>query len=316
MTDEAQAVTADEAETPAPPPRAVGARLREAREKLGLSREEVALELHLSATQIAHLEQDEFERFAAPIFVSGYLRQYARLLGIPGDPLVEAFQARGLEPPSLQAELTSTTARPRSITINVENWAPFLVAAGALILLLAWLFGGSDSEEPPGEAATALERPGAQDAPPAAGAMQMQTGSADVLVPPETPAASVSSVPGPVSGPRSGPPPAEASALASRPAAAAPAPAPEAVAPALSDTTQRLRLRFSADSWVEISDGTGRRLMFDLGRAGQERTLTGEAPFSILLGYAPGVEIEYNGEPYDVSRHTRGKVARFKLGEP
>ncbi len=315
MTDEEQAVAADEAETPAPPPRAVGARLREAREKLGLSREEVALELHLSATQIAHLEQDEFERFAAPIFVSGYLRQYARLLGIPGDPLVQAFQARGLEPPSLQAELTATAARPRRITINVENWAPFLVAAGALILLLAWLFGGSDTEESPGEAATALGSPGALDAP-VPDSLRMQTEAAAVLVPPETPAATASSVPDPVSEPRSGSPPAGASPDPPLPAAVATAPAPAAVAPAPSDTTHRLRLRFSADSWVEISDGTGRRLMFDLGRAGQERELTGEAPFSILLGYAPGVEIEYNGEPYDVSRHTRGKVARFELGEP
>ncbi len=93
---------------------------------------------------------------------------------------------------------------------------------------------------------------------------------------------------------------------------------PQAVPDATSASVagDRLVLHFSADSWVEISDGSGRRLMFGLGKAGQTRVLDGSAPFSILLGYAPGVEIEYNGKPYDQRRHIRNNVARFKLGGP
>ncbi|MFQ5488681.1 MAG: RodZ domain-containing protein [Gammaproteobacteria bacterium] len=258
----------------------IGARLREAREALELSREEVALELHLSAAQITHLEDEDFARFPAAIFVSGYLRKYARLLGIPGEPLVEAFERSGAGPPSLHADLTSGMPRPRKI--NVEYWAGVLVGVGVIILLLVWLLTGEETET------TAPQAP-AQEALP--------------LRPQAEPPPAVVAAPRAVL-----PEPA-----ASQPAAASEVEAeePAVPAPAASD---RLVLHFTADSWVEITDGKGRRLMFDLGKAGQTRVLDGSAPFSILLGYAPGVEIEYNGKPYDHQQHIRNNVARFKLG--
>jgi len=268
----------------------IGARLREGREALELSREEVALELHLSAAQIAHLEDEDFAHFPAPIFVSGYLRKYARLLGIPGEPLVEAFEHSGIEPPSLHADLTSGMPRPRRI--NVEYWAGVLVGVGVIILLLVWFFTGEDGDN--------------KVLPPAAAPAQET-----LPVPAMRSPARSQTKPRPVPAP-----PVAAMPRSELPEAVVAPPAVEDAAAQAPVAHQRLVLHFSADSWVEISDGSGRRLMFGLGKAGQTRVLDGSAPFSILLGYAPGVEIEYNGKPYDHRRHIRNNVARFKLGRP
>ena len=75
-----------------------------------------------------------------------------------------------------------------------------------------------------------------------------------------------------------------------------------------------LTLRFAGESWVEVRDARGERLVYRLAAAGEERSVSGEAPFRIVLGNAPGVEAELNGEPVDIARHTSGRTARFTVG--
>jgi cytoskeleton protein RodZ len=73
-------------------------------------------------------------------------------------------------------------------------------------------------------------------------------------------------------------------------------------------------VRFTADSWVEIRDATGNRLIRSLGVAGATKEVEGNAPFQVLIGYGPGVELTYNGEPFDFSKYQgKQEVARFTL---
>ena len=76
----------------------------------------------------------------------------------------------------------------------------------------------------------------------------------------------------------------------------------------------RIVARFSADSWVEVRDGTGRNIYADLNRAGQQLDLSGRGPFRVLFGYAPGVEVSYNGEPVALTPHIRNDVASLVIG--
>jgi len=71
--------------------------------------------------------------------------------------------------------------------------------------------------------------------------------------------------------------------------------APAAAATAAGEA--RLGLRFTAASWVEVSDANGRRLLQGLVDAGGGRTLAGAAPLRVTLGNAPAVAIEMNGRP-------------------
>jgi hypothetical protein len=55
--------------------------------------------------------------------------------------------------------------------------------------------------------------------------------------------------------------------------------------------------------------------MFDLFTRGREYSTTGKPPFTILLGNASGVTVEYNGQPVPVERYTRPSgTANFVLG--
>ncbi|MCZ6890632.1 MAG: DUF4115 domain-containing protein, partial [Gammaproteobacteria bacterium] len=76
-----------------------------------------------------------------------------------------------------------------------------------------------------------------------------------------------------------------------------------------------LLFSFSDDCWVEVKDSSGRSIYSDLNRSGQVLELAGEAPFRILLGYAPGVRLEYDGEPVALTPHTRNNVAQLVLGQ-
>jgi cytoskeleton protein RodZ len=76
-----------------------------------------------------------------------------------------------------------------------------------------------------------------------------------------------------------------------------------------------IRFTFNDECWVEVKTLGGENLYSDLNRAGRTLMLQGRGPFRILLGYAPGVELEFNGEPVPLARYTRNNVASLVLGE-
>ncbi len=80
-------------------------------------------------------------------------------------------------------------------------------------------------------------------------------------------------------------------------AAAPPAPvAAEEATPAAPARPTQLALKFSALSWVEVSDATGRRLLQGLYAPGSARTLSGAPPLRVILGNAPAVALRVNDQ--------------------
>jgi cytoskeleton protein RodZ len=73
-------------------PLSPGQRLKQAREKLGLSRAEVAERLFLNAGFVAHLEDDEFDQLPGPTFVKGYIKSYSRILNLSPEPLIALYK--------------------------------------------------------------------------------------------------------------------------------------------------------------------------------------------------------------------------------
>ena len=82
----------------------------------------------------------------------------------------------------------------------------------------------------------------------------------------------------------------------------------------LDDGEMRLSLSFSGDCWTEISDATGRRLFFNMGRIGRTVELTGKAPLAVLFGNAENVVVHVDGKRYPVSPSTAGsRTARLTI---
>jgi hypothetical protein len=77
----------------------------------------------------------------------------------------------------------------------------------------------------------------------------------------------------------------------------------------------RLRLSFSADSWVDVHDADGRRVFAGNGRANTVRTIAGPAPMRVYLGIASGVQLEINNRAIAIGpQFVFGDVARFEAG--
>jgi cytoskeletal protein RodZ len=115
---------------------AIGARLRSARNRNELSLATVAEQLHLDTAIIQAIESDDQAALPEPIFVQGYVRSYARLVGLPEDELVRQYIAQSKEPPPL------TAIRADSKTSLIHLPSARLVRTVMLVLLvgvLMWL---------------------------------------------------------------------------------------------------------------------------------------------------------------------------------
>jgi hypothetical protein len=77
----------------------------------------------------------------------------------------------------------------------------------------------------------------------------------------------------------------------------------------------RLRLSFSAESWVEVHDAAGHRVFSGYGQANSVKTLAGDGPLHVYLGFASGVQLEINEHAVAIGpAFLRGDVARFQAG--
>ena len=81
--------------------RGCGRRLRQAREAAGLSQADVAARLKMPVRVVNSLEEEDWSRLGAPVFVCGQLRSYSRLLGLTTAPMVPAAGVATVEPPVL-----------------------------------------------------------------------------------------------------------------------------------------------------------------------------------------------------------------------
>jgi cytoskeleton protein RodZ len=75
-----------------------------------------------------------------------------------------------------------------------------------------------------------------------------------------------------------------------------------------------VKLRFSADSWVEIFDSNGGRLFANVGTTNSVRTVRGTPPLRVTFGNAPGVSFDVDGKPAELPANVlRNEVAQFTI---
>lgn len=122
-----------------------GAMLKAAREKQGLSREEVADQLHLRFTIIKDLEEDQYATDISATFTKGYLKLYSKLLGIDEEQVLAAYQQLGTqekEPAKLQS-FSQKVARQASDQRLM--WVTYFVLILVLAGVIAWWIQQDDT---------------------------------------------------------------------------------------------------------------------------------------------------------------------------
>ena len=302
-----------------PEPSRPGSILRAEREALGVSVREVSETLNLSTAIIEAIEADDHERLPGPVFARGYVRAYARLLELEPEPLVAQY-------PAPQDPIVRSTAPPE---LPIWEWIrrrPALVlgsAAGVLalllVLLVVWLWPGGDGA--PESVNDPVGRPSGQAIGGADAELEpfeSRPPAADVpqgMLSPATPAADDFSAAADFAGVSA------ADSMQGR-GTSPPDEAASHALPGVDDVRRitplgedRLDFSFTDDCWVEVRDGGGGNLYSNLSRRGSSLSLVGQGPFRILLGYAPGVEVSFNGELVPLAPHTRDNLATLVLGQ-
>lgn len=275
--------------------RGPGPVLAAARTAQNLAVSDVARQLKLSVTQVAALEAGQYERLPGPVFVRGFVRNYARLLRMDPDRLL-AMVADG---PGLEATNRMPTTRGVPFPSGtVRRWPRTLLlfALLAVVVLGAYEFYWRERTE--------ARAPAPQASLPPAATPESNAPAAPVVDPkPEvSPAAAVA--PAPLAAAEVEPAPPSTQSVAAPEDTSAPAPPTEPV----------LHFRFARDSWVQVRDGDGKPIFTRLNPAGSEQRVTGKPPFRLVIGNAGGVALSYNDRAVDLRSHTvRDDVARLTL---
>lgn len=308
----------------------VGAALRETRESHSLTIGDAALALKLTHRQIEAMEHERFDLLPGAAFARGFLRNYARYLGLDAAPLIEALsQTEGVAAPDLSPVSNAHGTMP---TGDGGLRPSSLPVALIVLLLLAAVVGGwyFDWFQPPDETAETRELMDTPVAPaPLTPVIPAPNEPAPVVIPDDAPDNSISDrtagnatsalgeAPGAMS-PRAaseltagtGVAPASATSSAGEAAEVVAKPTPPVATEAV---TPRLVFRFAADSWVEVRDTSNEIIFSRVNRAGSVQEVLGTPPFKLVVGNSKDVKLEYNGEAVDLARHTKVSVARLTL---
>jgi cytoskeleton protein RodZ len=293
-----------------------GRQLAEAREAQGLSVEYVSGQLRLSLHILQALERDDYAQLPPAAFVSGYVRSYARLLGLPEQDLVDRYAAMQTPPPAQVGAVARSQPQQVQASDPPVRAFTYLVFGGLLVLSAVWWTSQRETVQEDTLSAPDAALAGAQEVPAAA-----ETGAALPEPPTEAvPAAAESAtadVPAPETVPAAATPAAPpVEAPAAQPAAAPAKPETPPPPPLTADVPQsKLVLDFTGECWTEITDAAGRQLVYDLAAAGRTISVRGEAPFTVFFGYSPAAQVTLNDEVFDHAPYQRrNDTARFRLG--
>ena len=302
----------------------LGQALAAERERQGLSRAEVGQRLHMSSWQIEALEAGDYARLPQGTFLRGFVRNYAKALGLEAEGMLSRLAeaaprgpAPGIVVPSQNIRFDPIADRLSSPYFKAAGWA-LIVVALAFAAMYWWLF---IKPAPPAQAKK--DTPAPQNI--AAAPMPVPDPVVNVPAPTEPIKPEAKAEAPKVEPPKAEPPKTETTKV--EPPKPAPAPAPvvaktEAakIEPAKTDAPKlvnandhTVKLRFRGESWVEIRDRNGRVLLSRINPSGSETEVSGRPPFAIVIGNAPDVRVTYDDREFALEPHTRVAVARFTL---
>ena len=263
----------------------LGALLKSKRTEKNIAIGEVAERLKFSAKQIESLESGDYKGLPEPIFVKGFIKTYARFLGLDTDQITallnEAFpsQVTAIASAPISESQNGLNFQDQKKSKSFPKWLPLLVVAAAVVGAV-YLWQSKSSEQTRQQEKSTLEV--GDVAPP-----QLATDNVQV-VPMNASAASAS-----------------ASVNASAPM----------VASAVASGGIQIKVRYRSNLIVTDADGTP--LHSGIVASNSSHEFKGKAPYQVRIGYATGSEISFNGQPVDIKNHfVDGKTVALTVPQP
>lgn len=270
-----------------------GRLVRQARETVKLSLDDLSAQIKLARNTLDAIERDDFAQLNEPVYVRGYYRKLAKVLPVGEAELLAAYaRVAGHKAPPHPSKLILAGDSELGGGQRMSSKLVLMIVVLGLLIggLLFWARSGSEQASP-------LAQPEPQSS---------------ITAP-------VAEVPAAMEQPASAPVTTElttAEIEASAPVTVAPVEAATPSPTPLATTGQSgpLHLQFDSSSWTEVKDATGKVLISGLVEAGSKQVLDGTPPFVVFLGNAPAVKISYQGKAVDTSSFQRGdNTARITI---
>ncbi|UAX00720.1 cytoskeleton protein RodZ [Proteus terrae] len=306
-----------------------GQLLRQAREKVGLTQQTVADRLCLKLSTVRDIETDSVSSDIAPTFLRGYMRSYAKLVGVPEQDILGFIDQQA---PVKQIRMTTTQNyslgkrhKKREGWLMKLTWV-ILIVMVAFVGVWWWQGHQADQQELVSMASQDIGQNSTQentntiDSPLATTLDNTSTSEGDNLQVPASPlvdnqannvaispttettspaSAEVRTVPLPVSP--------LTTSTTSRANSAQEATSSEATAIA-----NQLVLMFDGECWLEIRNAQNKVLFNGIKKAGDRLEFDGEQPYKLKIGAPSVTRLQFNGESVDLSRFT-GKIAKITV---
>lgn len=289
-----------------------GSILAAARKKQNKSVEDIASELNLSITQIKTIELDQNEGLPEPTYVRGYIRSYAKLLGLDAEQVLESYLNPNWQKTSSLDDMPKGIANADDVSrggfLTIGKIITVLIILSVIGLL--WVSGilsklpasisGSVSGTENSQTKVQLESnlnteletsrnviPSVSEAPVTQRNLNQDV---DLQTEDGEPVAGTQAQEVQVS---------------------------ETVNSEIADTQNiaihNLTLKFIETCWVDIRDSDDKRLAYKSYYAGDELSVSNDKRLNVFLGNADGVTAIYNGENFDMSSYREGVYAKFSL---
>ncbi|WP_257973717.1 cytoskeleton protein RodZ, partial [Vibrio parahaemolyticus] len=300
-----------------------GTLLKNKRESLGMTQKQVADRLRLRVSVIEDIENNRFESQQVATFTRGYLRSYAKFVGLDEKVVLVALeQTADVKPKEQEIEMQSFSRKTKhekhNSRIMLLTWVIAIVIIG---ISAAWWWQNQQENslaQVVAEANVETSQPSADEiadidlmteeeliaSTPAELVASNNTASesessinaaqTDEVVPAETEESTTEATQEPV-------------------AVIEAAEEVQDASPVVPEGMTLLTMKFKADCWIQVKDTNGKTLVSGTQKPGQDVELTGKAPFKVILGAPEGVTMTFASEPVDLSGYTSGKVARFTL---
>lgn len=282
-----------------------GGALRAKRIEQALSTQAVAKQLRLGNAQIEALEQNDFSALPEPTIVKGFIRNYAKLLKIPAEPILAAYAE--LMPRTEQYAFAVGPGINMKISENAKpGSARYLILTVLLLLGLgAWFFYQHYIQKPdvvspmpemaemfPEELALQMTTPNEQ---------QSVIDTQEILDEATTEESALS-----VEAPESDVATANSEVIAQ--------PQDTAVIEAVVSKT-KLEFNATQETWLSVVNKSGKEVYNKILYPGNRDVVEVEQPSEIVVGNAHGTTLIVDGKRVDLAPHTRINVARVQLSQ-
>lgn len=300
-----------------------GESLREARESKGWAVDEVAAQLNLTPLRLSQIEAGAFDKLPGNTFARGYVRAYAKLLGMDQSRLVLEFdQFTGSDAVGSDVHSLGHIEEPARYSQSILRFVSFALLVALTGVGFYWWQeqAARHTGESPVTSIEQVEVDGADgmtqlhplDEPEDQAVLAAQGETELNLTPVIAEETAASELDGAVEQAAAEPAGEE---LQVEPAAAdSPAPANTTESLVVAAGEGSVSVSYVADCWTQLTDASGKVLFSALKRKGDSLQLAGKAPLELRLGFARGAQVSYNGQAVDVAPYITGETARIKLG--